>query len=111
MTLVAVRRELIGTRRLAPVAPVSLVKTRSAVLIRFARFLSSEEFTRLATLLRDVLPNVIFTVDPARANAVRTGEPEAVRANVSLVLWGSPNDRSLFTEPVLVASNRANHAA
>jgi hypothetical protein len=48
MTLVAVRRELINDRRLNPIAPASLVRTRSAGLIRYARFLSGEEFTRLA---------------------------------------------------------------
>jgi hypothetical protein len=98
-SLVAVRRELIGTRRLMPINPVSLVKTRSAGLIRFARFLSSEEFTRLAVLLRDVPPNVILTVDPSKATAVRRGDSEAVRANVNLVLRGAPADRPLFGSP------------
>jgi len=47
LTLVAIRRELLTGRRLKPVNPRSLVQTRSAAIIQFARFLSENEFTRL----------------------------------------------------------------
>jgi hypothetical protein len=95
-TLVAVRRQLIDGRRLTPVNPASLARTRSEALIRFAKFLSPPEFTRLASLMRDVAPSIVLTINPARACAVRRGKPEATRANLLLVLHGSPDDRPLF---------------
>ena len=97
LTMVAVRRELIDERRLTPVAPVALRSTKSQALIRYAKFLSPEEFTRLATLLKDVAPSVVYTVKPKNFCAIRTGNREAIRENVSLILCGSPNDRRLFS--------------
>jgi hypothetical protein len=58
-SLIAIRRELVGDRRLKPVAPMSLVNTRSAGLIRFAKYIPPDDFTRLATLMRDVPPKLI----------------------------------------------------
>jgi hypothetical protein len=95
-TLVAVRRQLTGDRRLTPIAPASLARTRSEALIRFAGYLSAPEFTKLATLMKDVPPNIILTIDPSRACAIRKGEPEPTRMNLLLVLNGSPSDRRLF---------------
>ena len=96
LTMVAIRRELINERRLPPVAPASLRHTKSQALIRHAKILSAQEFTRLAILLRDVAPSVIYTVNPANVAAIRNGEPNATRQNLGLVLWGSPTDRRLL---------------
>lgn len=72
LTMVAVRRELLPHRRLRPVAPHQLRSTKGEALIRYARYLSSEEFSRLAALLRDVAPSVVFTVRPENGAAMRT---------------------------------------
>jgi hypothetical protein len=96
LTMVAVRRELIPNRRLHPVSPLDLRGTKLQALIRYAKYLSSEEFTRLATLLRDVAPSVVFTVRSENTGAIRRGEERATRENLELVLCGSLDDRPLF---------------
>jgi Sigma-70 region 2 len=96
LTLVSIRRELLTDRRLALIRPSSLARTRSEAIVRYARFLSAEEFTRLAVLLKDIAPSVVLTIDPSRACAIRRGCVEAVRANVNLILNGSATDRRLF---------------
>jgi hypothetical protein len=69
LTLVAVRRQLIDDRNLTPVVPSSLARTRSEALIRFAKFLNSPEFTRLVTLLKDVAPSIILTINPSNISS------------------------------------------
>jgi hypothetical protein len=96
LTMVAVRRELIPNRRLHPVSPFDLRGTKIQAVMRYAKYLSSAEFSRLATLLRDIAPSVVFTVRPANTAAMRRGEREAIRINLRLVLHGSPDDRPLF---------------
>jgi hypothetical protein len=102
LTLVALRRELIDERRLPAVAPLSLRGTKSQALIRYTKILSPEEFSRLATLLKDVAPSVVYTVKPQNFSAIRRGEREATLENLNLLLYGSPTDRPLFTEPIRV---------
>lgn len=101
LTIIGVRRQLLPNRRLNPVSPFDLRGTRSEALIKYAQFLSSEEFSRLATLMKDVAPSVVFTVKPANIAAIRRGEREAIRENLGIVLRGGPNDQPLF------ASSRA----
>jgi hypothetical protein len=96
LTLIAIWRELLTGRRLAPVNPRSLAQTRSEAIIKYARFLSVDEFTQLAVLFKDVAPSVVLTIDPSRACAIRRGEFEAVRMNLDLILNGSPTDQRLF---------------
>jgi hypothetical protein len=96
LTMVAIRRELISERRLAPVAPVTLRGTKSQALIRYAKILSAQEFTRLAVLLKDVAPSVVYTVKPQNFCAIRNGSAGATMENLGLVLWGSPTDRRLL---------------
>lgn len=96
LTMVAVRRELLSVRRLHPVSPFDLRGTKIQAVMRYAKYLSSIEFSRLATLLRDIAPSVVFTVRPANTAAMRRGEREAIRINLRLVLNGSPDDRPLF---------------
>jgi hypothetical protein len=96
LTLVAIRRELLTDRRVALICPSSLARTRSEAIIRYARFLSAGEFSKLAMLLKDIAPSVVLTINPVRACAVRRGEPEATRGNLLLVLHGSATDRPLF---------------
>jgi hypothetical protein len=105
LTMVAVRRELIDQRYIAPIAPVALRGTKSQALIRYAKILSPEEFSRLATLLKDVAPSIVFTVKPKNFCAIRRGKTEATLENLKLVLYGSESDRFLFIE-----SLRASHA-
>jgi hypothetical protein len=97
LTLIAIRRELLAGQRLKPISPRSLVQTRSAAIVKYVRFVSADEFTRLATLMRDVAPSIILTVNRHNVCAIRRGEPEATRANLLLVLHGSPDDRRLFS--------------
>jgi len=96
LTMVAIRRELLIDRRLRSVMPFQLRHTKIAALIRYAKYLSSEDFTKLAVLLRDVAPSVIYTVFPANVGAIRRGERQAIRTNLRLVINGAPTDRFLF---------------
>jgi hypothetical protein len=96
LTLVAVRRELVSNRHLPPIPPKALIGNRGRALIRFAKHLSPDEFTRLAVLLRDIAPSAVYAVRPANIAAMRRGEPGPIRTNLGLVLYGSPYDRPLF---------------
>jgi DNA-directed RNA polymerase specialized sigma24 family protein len=96
LTMVAVRRELIPDRRLSPVTAFDLRGTKIQALVRYAKYLSSSEFTRLAVLLRDVAPSVVLTVNPRNGCAIRRGDWQAIRFNLRLVLNGSPSDHPLF---------------
>jgi hypothetical protein len=71
LTLVSIRRELLTDRPLAFIRPSSLARTRSEAIIRYVRFLSAEEFSRLACLLKDLAPSIVLTIDPTRACAIR----------------------------------------
>ena len=96
LTMVAVRRELLPVRRLQMVTSFQLRGTKIQALIRYAKYLSTDEFTRLAVLLRDVAPSVVFTVNPENASAMRRGDWQAIRVNLRLVLNGAATDRLLF---------------
>jgi hypothetical protein len=96
LTMISVRRELIGERRLSPVLPDSLRTTKIAALIRYAKLISADEFTRLATLLQGIAPSVVLTVRPRNLGAIRRGDPKAIRINLNLILYGAPTDRHLF---------------
>jgi hypothetical protein len=97
VTIISIRRLLLTDRgRLVPINPRSLLSTRSRALVNFAKFLSAEQFTKLAVIMRDVPPHLVWTIEPARVCAIRRGESEAVRANLDLILHGSPDDRQLF---------------
>jgi hypothetical protein len=96
LTTISIRRELIDERRVRSVHPLDLRCTKSEALIRYAGYLSADEFSRLTALFKDVAPSVVYTVRPRNACAMRRGEKEAIRENLFLVLNGSPSDRRLF---------------
>jgi hypothetical protein len=72
-------------------------------LIRFAKYITPDAFSRLATLMNELPPSLVITINRARAAAIRSGDGEAVRANVELILNGSPTDRPLFDQVSSVA--------
>jgi len=100
LTMVSLRRELVDSRRLVPVPPASLLGTKGHALFKFARYLSPEEFTRLAVLMRDIAPDLVFRCNRKNLARMRRGDVQAIRANLDLILWGLPIDRPLFTQPV-----------
>jgi hypothetical protein len=95
-TLLSVRRELIGERRLRPVTPADLAGTKSAALMRYSRYLKPDEFTKLACLMKDLAPILVLRARQENALRILHGDGEAARQNLELVIYGSPDARPLF---------------
>jgi hypothetical protein len=95
-TLIEIRRAVLGERRLVPIGPRDLARSRLAALAKLAPLLDAEQFTRLCVLLKDLAPAIIFLAKPQNTAAIRRGEPEPTRENLALVLNGNPNATPLF---------------
>jgi hypothetical protein len=96
LTMLEVRRQLIGEKRLPLISPDLLRGTKIAVLARYAKFLSESDFSKLAVLLRDLAPSLVLLMRAENACRIRRGEPEATWINLRLVLDGPANARPLF---------------
>jgi hypothetical protein len=77
-------------------SPDRLRGTRGLPLVRFKNFLSSEEFSKLAVLMRDLAPSVIVLMKPQNESRIRSTEWSAVRENLLLVLNGDSAATPLF---------------
>jgi hypothetical protein len=55
---------------------------------KYAKYLSSAEFSKLAVLLHDIPPAAILSVNRTNIAAIRNGEAQVVRENVQLILFG-----------------------
>jgi DNA-directed RNA polymerase specialized sigma24 family protein len=98
LLLVSLRRGLLNgiERRLVPIRPRDIVRTRLAALEKFAPLLSPEEFTKLCVLLRDLAPATVFLMRPENALKILRGDSAAARENLRLLLDGDPSSRPLF---------------
>jgi hypothetical protein len=61
--------------------------------MRYSRFLSQNDFSKLAVLMRDLAPSLVLLMRPENVCRIRRGDPEASRANLRLVLDGERNAR------------------
>ena len=89
ITLLSIRRTLVGERKLKPVQTGALSGTREKALLRYRSRLSEAEFARLVYLMRNLAPSLI----------------ESGEFTLSDVLYGPENERALFshTEALLAA--------
>lgn len=96
LTMLSVRRELIGEKRLPVIHPDLLRGSKLEPLRRYGVFLSQNDFSKLAVLMKDLAPNLVLAMRPENIGAIRRGEPEPTLDNLRLVLNGEPNARPLF---------------
>ena len=96
LTMLEVRRQLIGEKRLPLITPDLLKGTKLEALRRYGRFLSAADFSKLAVLLKDLAPSLVLEMRPENICRIRRGDPEASRTNLRLVLDGEPTARPLF---------------
>lgn len=96
LTLLEIRRQLIGERRLREIRPGDLERTKIRAIIPFARYMNGQAFTRFATLMTDLAPSLVILVKVGNAGRIRRGEPEAIRENLGLVIHGDPTALPLF---------------
>jgi hypothetical protein len=80
VTVLSVRRALLGERKFKPVKVSELVGTRAKALVRYRDRLSSQEFARLVYLMKNLAPAII-----------ETGE-----MSLSEILYGSCREKPLF---------------
>jgi hypothetical protein len=59
LTLLSVRRQLIGERKLKPIDPRALRSMKDKPLLRYRSALSEEKFSRLVYLMRNLAPSII----------------------------------------------------
>jgi len=91
ITLLSVRRMLIGQRTLKPVEVGQLSGTKAKALLRYRSRLGDAEFARLVFLMRNLAPSII-----------ETGE-----FTLQDILYGPPGERALFSHTeALLASSR-----
>lgn len=96
LTMLEVRRQLVGEKRLPLITPDLLRRTKSHALMRYGPFLSRNDFSKLAVLMRDLAPSLVLAIRPENICRIRRGDPEATKVNLGLVLNGEPNARPLF---------------
>jgi hypothetical protein len=98
LTMLEVRRGLYDLKRHQTIDPGQLIGTRCVWMVRYADLMSSTEFTRFFTLMRDLAPYVLLIVDPQNSSHRRDRCPEIGRRNIELVLNGCPAAVPLFNE-------------
>jgi hypothetical protein len=92
ITLLSIRRTLIGERKLKPVEIGSLLGTKAKALVRYRARLSEEEFAKLCFLMRNLAPSLI----------------ESGEFTLADVLYGPAGERALFShEEALSAASGA----
>jgi hypothetical protein len=91
ITLLSVRRMLIGERKLRPVEIGSLLGTKGKALLRYRARLSEEEFARLVWLMRNLAPSLI----------------ESGEFSLADVLYGPANERALFSHEEALSAAEA----
>jgi hypothetical protein len=96
LTLLEIRREVIGERRLKPIRIADICHSKIAALEKFAPLLSPAEFSKLCVLLRDLAPATVFLIRPENTLKIMRGDSAAALENLGLILNGDPNSRPLF---------------
>jgi hypothetical protein len=96
LTLLEIRRELLGERRLSQILPADLAGTKIAALMRYGRYLKPEEFTKLAYLMKDLAPSLVLLVKPENICQMRRHLARAIRENLRLIIYGNLTARPLF---------------
>jgi hypothetical protein len=91
ITVLSVRRILIGERKLRPVGIGELCGTKAKALIRYRSRLSELEFARLVYLMKNLAPAII----------------ESGEFSLADVLYGPPGERALFSHKEALAAAEA----
>jgi hypothetical protein len=102
LTLLEIRRQVIGERRLKPIRVVDIRHLKVAALERYAPLLSGEQFTRLCVLLKDLAPAQVYLVKPENVAKIRRGKVGQTLENLELILDGDPSARPLFETAAVV---------
>jgi hypothetical protein len=79
-----------------PIAAGRLVGTREAWMLRYAPLLSPDEFTKFATLTKDLSPFVVVLLAPESRSRRLDRNPPVNRRNLLWVLHGHPDAVPLF---------------
>jgi len=99
LTLLEIRRLLYDDlKRRQPIHPARLFGTRARWMARFSPLLTSEEFTRLAWLARDLSPFVVYLVSPESRSRRQDRNGSVTRETLLWVIHGHPAARPLFGE-------------
>ena len=88
ITLLSVRRLLVGERKLRPVGIGELSGTKAKALIRYRSRLSEADFARLVYLMKNLAPSII----------------ESGEFTLADVLYGPPGERALFSHSEALAA-------
>ena len=91
-----IRQALWDQTKHAALTPGQLRGTKGVALIRYSNFLTPEEFSKLAVLMKDLAPTLVILVRPANAAGIKCGNWKAVRENLELILNGIPEASPLF---------------
>jgi hypothetical protein len=79
-----------------PIAAGRLVGTRAQWMLQYAHLLTTDEFTKFVTLMRDLSPFVLLLVDPANRSRRQDRSPAVTRRNLEFALNGHPDAVALF---------------
>lgn len=96
LALLEVRRLLWEESSHKPIVPHQLRGTKGLPLIWYSNFLTPEEFSRFAILIKDLAPYLVVLIRPQNQAKIRAGQWAAVRENLELILNGIPEATPLF---------------
>jgi hypothetical protein len=88
--------------RRQPIAAGRLIGTRLAWMARYAPLMSGPEFTKFATLMRDLAPYLLLLIDAQNRSHRQDRSPAVSRKNVELILNGDPDAVLLFSNSISV---------
>ena len=92
LTLLEIRRTLWDETKHSPVTRAQLGRSKNRWVTRFANFLTPEEFTKFAVLMRGLPPSLVVLVKFCNEGKIRAGAWPALRENLRLVLEGDPQN-------------------
>lgn len=96
LTLLEIRRVLWDETRHEPVTPIALRGTKGLPLVKYTNFLTLEEFSKFAALMKDLAPYLVIAIKPSNEAGIRNGNWQAIRENLELILNGVPGASPLF---------------
>jgi hypothetical protein len=103
LTMLEVRRVLYDSRTpRQEIVAGRLFGTRLAWMARYAPLMSAAEFTKFATLMRDLAPYLLLLIDRENRNRRADRSPAVSRKNIELILFGDPDAVPLFGSSISV---------
>jgi len=74
LTILSIRQTLWDETKHAPVSRDPLKGTKGSPLVRYSNFLTPDEFSKFAALMKDLAPPVVMSVRPANEGRIRSGQ-------------------------------------